>query len=101
MLPAAASFPAFSVRSWRRGGDGGGRRRGDLNPHQRRHADLINENGRDADGLDTNGSINIDGGTIRISLSGDGGNNAIACGSESGCAVSSRAATSSPAAVLR
>lgn len=45
---------------------------------------IINETGRDADGLDSNGSIYIDGGDIRISLPGDGINNAIDYGSESG-----------------
>ena len=45
---------------------------------------IINETGRDADGLDSNGSIYIDGGDIRISLLGDGTNNAIDYGSESG-----------------
>ena len=45
---------------------------------------IINETGRDADGLDSNGSIYIDGGSILISLPGDGGNCAIDYGSESG-----------------
>ena len=45
---------------------------------------IINETGRDADGLDSNGSIYIAGGDIRISLLGDGTNNAIDYGSESG-----------------
>ena len=45
---------------------------------------ILNETGRDADGLDSNGNIYIDGGEIRISLPGDGGNSAIDCGSESG-----------------
>lgn len=45
---------------------------------------IINETGRDADGLDSNGSIYIDGGTILVSLSGDGSNCAIDYGSESG-----------------
>ncbi len=45
---------------------------------------IINATGRDADGLDSNGSIYIDGGDIRISLLGDGTNNAIDYGSESG-----------------
>ncbi len=45
---------------------------------------IINETGRDADGLDSNGSIYIDGGTILISLLGDGVNCAIDYGSESG-----------------
>ena len=45
---------------------------------------IVNETGQDADGLDSNGSIYIDGGTVRISLSGNGSNNAIDYGSESG-----------------
>lgn len=45
---------------------------------------IVNENGRDADGLDSNGSIYIEGGTILVSLSGSGGNSAIDCGSENG-----------------
>ncbi len=45
---------------------------------------IINETGRDADGLDSNGNIYISGGTIRVSLSGSGSNNAIDFGSESG-----------------
>lgn len=45
---------------------------------------IINETGRDADGLDSNGSIYIDGGDILISLVGDGSNCAIDYGSESG-----------------
>ncbi|MBR1630156.1 MAG: carbohydrate-binding domain-containing protein [Lachnospiraceae bacterium] len=45
---------------------------------------IINESGRDADGIDSNGDIQISGGTIRVSLVNDGGNNALDCGSESG-----------------
>lgn len=45
---------------------------------------IINENGRDADGIDSNGDIYISGGTIRVSLPGGGSNNAIDFGSESG-----------------
>ena len=45
---------------------------------------IVNENGRDADGLDSNGSIYIEGGTILVSLNGIGSNNAIDYGSESG-----------------
>ena len=45
---------------------------------------IVNETGRDADGLDSNGSIYISGGEIRISLTGSGSNNAIDYGSESG-----------------
>ncbi len=45
---------------------------------------IVNETGQDADGLDSNGSIYIDGGDIRISLRGDGSNCALDYGSESG-----------------
>ena len=45
---------------------------------------IINETGRDADGIDTNGDLIITGGTIRVSLPGGGTNNAIDYGSESG-----------------
>ena len=45
---------------------------------------IVNENARDADGLDSNGDIYISGGTILVSLNGDGSNNAIDYGSESG-----------------
>lgn len=45
---------------------------------------IVNESGNDADGLDSNGSIYLDGGTIRISLKGDGSNCAVDYGSESG-----------------
>ena len=45
---------------------------------------IINEEARDADGLDSNGNIFIDGGNIFISLNGSGSNNAIDFGSESG-----------------
>lgn len=45
---------------------------------------IINETGRDADGIDTNGDLIINGGTIRVSLPGGGTNNAIDYGSESG-----------------
>ena len=49
-----------------------------------------NETGRDADGLDSNGSIEISGGSIRVSLSGSGGNCALDWASEAGgkCTVS-------------
>ncbi len=43
---------------------------------------IINENGNDADGLDSNGNIYLDGGTVRISLKGDGSNCAIDYNSE-------------------
>ena len=51
---------------------------------------IINENGRDADGLDSNGSIYISGGDIRISLVNNGSNSAIDYGSENGgiCEIS-------------
>ena len=45
---------------------------------------IINESARDADGIDSNGSVFIDGGFIRISLPGSGSNNAIDYGSERG-----------------
>ena len=45
---------------------------------------IVNENAQDADGLDSNGSIYIEGGTILVSLKGDGSNNAVDYGSENG-----------------
>ena len=45
---------------------------------------LICENGRDVDGLDSNGDIVINGGLVLVSVSSDGMNNAIDFGSESG-----------------
>ena len=45
---------------------------------------ILNENGRDADGIDSNGNIMITGGEILVSLAGSGGNNALDFGSESG-----------------
>ncbi|HAG68816.1 MAG TPA: hypothetical protein DCL38_02450 [Lachnospiraceae bacterium] len=45
---------------------------------------IVNENGRDSDGLDSNGDVLISGGTVRVSLSGGGSNNAVDYGSESG-----------------
>ncbi len=45
---------------------------------------VVNDSGRDADGLDSNGDIIISGGTVRISMTGTGSNNAIDWGSESG-----------------
>ena len=45
---------------------------------------IINQDGIDADGMDSNGDIIINGGDIRISLSGNGSNSAIDHGSESG-----------------
>ena len=45
---------------------------------------IINDSARDADGLDSNGDITITGGTIRISLTDNGSNSALDCGSENG-----------------
>ena len=45
---------------------------------------ILNESGRDADGIDSNGDIIISGGTIRVSLNGNSGNNAIDCATENG-----------------
>lgn len=45
---------------------------------------IVNATGMDADGLDSNGEIEISGGNLFISLKGDGGNCAIDYGSESG-----------------
>ena len=45
---------------------------------------IVNETARDADGLDSNGDIIITGGSIRISLTNSGSNNALDYGSESG-----------------
>ena len=51
---------------------------------------IINDRGRDADGLDSNGDIYIEGGSVFISVSDSGGNCALDCGSENGgeCVVS-------------
>ena len=51
---------------------------------------VINETGRDADGLDSNGDLYITGGTIWVSLLGDGSNSALDYGSENGgvCEIS-------------
>ncbi|MDE7223587.1 MAG: carbohydrate-binding domain-containing protein, partial [Acetatifactor sp.] len=51
---------------------------------------IINPSGRDADGLDSNGSIYIEGGRVFISVSDSGGNYALDYGSENGgeCVVS-------------
>ena len=51
---------------------------------------IINENGNDADGLDSNGDIYITGGEILISVANSGSNSAIDYGSESGgvCEIS-------------
>ena len=45
---------------------------------------VVNEAGNDADGLDSNGNIIITGGDIRVSMLGNGGNNAIDFASENG-----------------
>ncbi|MBP9988399.1 MAG: carbohydrate-binding domain-containing protein, partial [Ruminococcus sp.] len=45
---------------------------------------IINKNGRDADGFDSNGNISITGGNVFISVVGTGTNNAVDYGSESG-----------------
>ena len=45
---------------------------------------ILNEAGRDADGIDSNGNITITGGKILVSLSGSDGNSALDSGSESG-----------------
>ena len=45
---------------------------------------LLNPSGRDADGIDSNGNIDINGGLVYISLIGDGGNCALDYGSENG-----------------
>lgn len=51
---------------------------------------IINPSGRDVDGLDSNGSIYIEGGKVFISVSDLGGNYALDCGSENGgeCVIS-------------
>lgn len=51
---------------------------------------IVNPSGRDADGLDSNGSIYIEGGRVFISVSDNGVNSALDCGSENGgeCVVS-------------
>lgn len=45
---------------------------------------IINPSGRDADGLDSNGNIDIEGGKVFISVSDGGGNCALDYGSENG-----------------
>lgn len=45
---------------------------------------VINKNGRDADGFDSNGNISITGGKVFISVTGTGTNNAVDYGSECG-----------------
>ena len=48
---------------------------------------IVNRDAQDADGIDSNGSIYITGGTVRISLPDSGTNNAIDFGSENGGAA--------------
>ncbi len=45
---------------------------------------ILNESGRDADGIDSNGHITMTGGTVLVSLVGSSGNSALDIGSESG-----------------
>ena len=45
---------------------------------------IVNTDAQDADGIDSNGSIYVTGGTVRISLSSNGTNNALDYGSENG-----------------
>ena len=45
---------------------------------------ILNESGRDADGIDSNGHITMTGGTVLVSLVGSSGNSALDMGSESG-----------------
>lgn len=51
---------------------------------------IVNPTGRDADGLDSNGDIFINGGEVFISVNGSGGSSAIDYGSENGgiCRIS-------------
>ena len=51
---------------------------------------IVNPTGRDADGLDSNGDIFINGGEVFISVNGNGSNTAIDYGSENGgvCRIS-------------
>ncbi len=51
---------------------------------------IVNPSGRDADGLDSNGSIVISGGNLLISVNGNGSNSALDSGTESGgtCKIS-------------
>ncbi len=45
---------------------------------------ILNGTGQDADGIDSNGSITVSGGSVYISLNGTGTNNALDYGSENG-----------------
>ena len=45
---------------------------------------ILNENGRDADGIDSNGNITMSGGTVLVSLIGSNGNSALDFASENG-----------------
>lgn len=51
---------------------------------------ILNSDGKDADGLDSNKDIYISGGNIFISITGNGSNSAIDCGTENGgiCEIS-------------
>lgn len=51
---------------------------------------IVNDSGRDADGIDSNGDIYITGGTIFVSVVNSGSNSAVDYGSESGgiCEIS-------------
>lgn len=51
---------------------------------------IINPSGRDADGLDSNGSIYVEGGRVFISIADSSGNSALDYGSENGgeCVIS-------------
>ena len=51
---------------------------------------ITNDSGRDADGLDSNGSLSITGGTVLVSLTSSGSNSAIDYASENGgvCEIS-------------
>lgn len=63
---------------------------------------IINETGRDADGLDSNGDIEISGGRLFISVNGSGTNSAIDCGSENGgsCTISGGTVTAAGSSTM-
>ncbi len=63
---------------------------------------VVNETGRDADGLDSNGSIYITGGSVFISLSDTGGNAALDAGAETGgvCLISGGAVFAAGSAMM-
>ncbi len=54
---------------------------------------VVNETGRDADGLDSNGSIDISGGYVFLSVSDSGGSAALDAGTESGGTCTVRGGT--------